>query len=281
MTLVVAMPCLRATFVWWINTGGAWSYCLLDAETPCRSESRLLERNGDGWLNGEFLSSKTKTPGGHCWGGGTQPKDVFCKLWKVWVADSFRQNQGSCEWCQPFGSGSAIGPLVGNGSFMKGRIDSNYCDTEVKCALDRFNNDKFLFLTYMIIWYILIIDVWSYFCIFQHGILVSRSATAHLQHEVTQGLPKLHHPFCKPMPWWTIGTNWWWTHQLWCNPLNRVIWTLGCIKTTNLGQMCFLQVHYAWGNSCTTTPPLYGSIFLSCSPPAKSVKERNHGILHT
>lgn len=57
---------------------------------------------------------------------------------------------------------------------------------------------------------------------------------AHLQHEVTQGLPKLHHPFCKPMPWWTIGTNRWWTHQLWCNPLNRVIWTLGCIKTANL-----------------------------------------------
>lgn len=97
------------------------------------------------------------------------------------------------------------------------------------------SNDELSFLTYFIIWYIL----YNYWCliifsIFQHGILVSRSAMAHLQHEVTQGLPKLHHPFCKPMPWWTIGTNRWWTHQLWCNPLNRVIWTLGCIKTANL-----------------------------------------------
>lgn len=60
MTLVVAMPCLRATFFWWISTGGAWSYCLLDAETPCRSESRLLERNGDGWFHRNLLSNKNE-----------------------------------------------------------------------------------------------------------------------------------------------------------------------------------------------------------------------------
>ncbi len=64
------------------------------------------------------------------------------------------------------------------------------------------------------------------------------------------------------------------------------------------GQMCvgFLQVQYAWGNSFTEiNPTANGSMKQAfhwsllkialkhanvCSPVAKSVKERNHGILH-